>query len=139
MTDDELLEQFEAVSIPGDCFHHAEHVRVAFVYLCRYPLLEALGKFSTSLKRFAAANGKPERYHETITWGYLFLVHERIGQESWEMFARGNPDLLDWERPILKKYYREETLASASARSRFVMPDRLAESAVVNAEVLRLT
>jgi hypothetical protein len=109
MTDDELLEQFEAASLPGDCFHHADHVRVAFIYLRRYSLLEALQKFSASLRRFASANGKPQRYHETITWAYMFLVGERMGQESWEVFARNNPDLLDWERSILKKFYKEET------------------------------
>jgi hypothetical protein len=124
MTDDELLEQFETASIPGDCFHHAEHVRVAFIYLQRHALLEALEKFSTSLKRFAAANGKPDRYHETITWAFLFLVHERMRAEDWESFARRNGDLLDWRNSILKKYYREETLVSPEARRQFVMPDR---------------
>jgi hypothetical protein len=123
MTDEELLEQFESALLPGDRFHHAEHVRVAFLYLRRYPLLEALHKFSDSLRRFAVANGKPDRYHETITWAYMFVVHERMQQETWEMFSRSNADLLDWRNSILKKYYREETLASEKAKRQFVMPD----------------
>ena len=124
MNDDELLEQFEAASIPGDCFPHAEHLRAAFLYLCRYPLLEALQKFSDALRRLAGVNGKPERYHETITWAYVFLVHERMQEDNWEGFASRNPDLLDWRNSILKTYYREETLASAKARRQFVLPDR---------------
>ncbi|HEX4488421.1 MAG TPA: hypothetical protein VH088_19235 [Terriglobales bacterium] len=124
MTDEELLRQFEAASIPGDCFHHAEHVRVAFIYLQRFSLLEALEKFSNSLKRFAAANGKPGRYHETITWAFLFLVRERMQGQTWERFSSENGDLLDWRSSILKKYYRDETLASPEARRQFVMPDK---------------
>jgi hypothetical protein len=136
VTDDELLERFEAAALPGECFHHADHVRVAFIYLCRYPLLEALQKCSQALRRFAAANGKPDRYHETITWAYMFLVHERMGEEGWEEFAHENPDLL--ERATLKKYYSEGRLASAASRRAFVMPDRLEADAVVDAGVLRL-
>lgn len=126
MTDDDLLEQFEAASIPADCFHHPEHVRVAFIYLACHPLLEALQKFSASLRRFAAANGKPGRYHETITWAYVFLVNQRRDgpDQSWEAFARENQDLLDWKNSILRKYYREETLASEKAKRQFVLPDK---------------
>jgi hypothetical protein len=47
-------------------------VRLAFEYLCRYSAVEALGKFSAALQRFAAAQGKAQRYHETITWAYCF-------------------------------------------------------------------
>jgi hypothetical protein len=34
---------------------------------------------------------------------------------------------LDREKPILKRYYREETLASDLARNAFVLPDRILE------------
>jgi hypothetical protein len=127
MTDEELIEGFEDASIRTECFHHPEHVRVAFLYLCRYPLLEALQRFSTALKRLAAALGKADRYHETLTWAYMFLVHERMaapGRESWSDFAAAHPDLLRWKESVLKRYYRDETLASEKARRQFVLPDR---------------
>ena len=125
MTDEELIEQFEDASIPEDCFHHPQHVRVAFLYLCRYPIIETLERFSTALKRFAAAMGKADRYHETITWAHVFLVHERMAgsDQDWGNFASANPDLMSWEDSILKKYYREETLRSERARKGFVLPD----------------
>jgi hypothetical protein len=43
--------------------------------------------------------------------------------ESWEAFASRNPDLLDWRNSILRKYYRDATLASEDAKRQFVMPD----------------
>jgi hypothetical protein len=67
LADHELLDQFERATLPLECFHHAEHVRVAFLYLRERPVLEALQAFSTALQRFAAANGKSKLYHETIT------------------------------------------------------------------------
>lgn len=135
MTGDELIERFESGTISADEFHHADHVRLAFEYLRRCPVLEALEKFSAALKRFAEAQGKARLYHETITWAYLFLIRERMerasGSQTWEEFAAGNHDLLIWERDrtgVLGRYYTPETLASEMARTTFVLPDRDARS-----------
>ena len=127
MTGQELIAQFESGSIPATAFHHADHVRIAFAYLCRYPVLEAVEKFSTGLRRFAKAQGKENLYHETITWAYLFLINERIaraGEQSWDAFAEANPDLLAWKNGFLTRYYADETLKSDLARRVFVLPDK---------------
>jgi hypothetical protein len=129
MSDDEILIGFENCTLAGASFHHADHVRVAFLYLCRYPVLEAIERFSASLGRFAAANGKPERYNETITWALLLVIRERMVRGgvalNWVEFAAGNADLLSWENNILKQYYREETLSSNLAKSCFLFPDKI--------------
>lgn len=72
MTDDELIAGFEDCSL--EPFHHCDHVRMAFLYLSRYPALEAVQRFSSSLGRFATAKGKPGLYHETVTWAFLLFV-----------------------------------------------------------------
>jgi hypothetical protein len=128
MTHTELIAQFESGSLPATGFHHADHVRVAFAYLGQYPLLQAVEKFSSALRRFAASQGKANLYNETITWAYLFLVHERISRsaqtQTWEQFAIANPDLLTWKNSILQRYYAQETLQSDLAKRVFVFPDR---------------
>ncbi len=70
MANEEIIEEFEQGRGPCESFHHADHIRVAFAYLSQYPVLEALQKFCAALQRFAAAQGKPGLYHETITWAY---------------------------------------------------------------------
>jgi hypothetical protein len=128
MTGEELIQQFEDGTTPADSFHHTEHVRLAFEYLCRYSALEALERFADALKRFAAAQGKAERYHETITWAYLLLIRERMaragGPQTWKDFAERNPDLLIWKGGVLATLYRQETLDSDLARHTFVLPDQ---------------
>jgi hypothetical protein len=129
LNDDEFVARFEDASLSNESFHHSDHVRMAFLYLCRYPALEALQRFSASLARFAAAKGKPGLYNETVTWAFLFLIRERMarsgGNPTWEEFATENADLLSWENNILRRYYREATLKSDLARSTFVMPDKI--------------
>ena len=122
-----LVEQLEACTLPPDHFHHADHVHAAWIYLKQYPPLEAIARFSSALRAYATSLGKPDRYHETITWAYLLLVHERMQRSEnaadWAQFAAANADLLDWKNPIIRRYYRPETLDSGLSRRVFLMPD----------------
>lgn len=126
MDDNEFLKAFEACSLSGDEFHHSDHLRVAWLYLCSLPLLVAIERFRECLQRFARHHGAPGLYHETITWAYLLLIHERMnGEASFEIFRAANPDLFSWKPSILDRYYRAETLASERARRTFLLPDRM--------------
>lgn len=129
MNDRDFLAVFEAGTLPAESFHHRDHVRAAWLLLREESPAAALGRFTTALKRFAAARGKTRLYHETITWAYVLLINERVqrGGRSldWENFASANPDLLTWRPSVLDRYYTPETLESDLARRAFVLPDRV--------------
>ncbi|HVE66052.1 MAG TPA: hypothetical protein VNC59_05685 [Thermoanaerobaculia bacterium] len=126
--DRDFLIAFENGTLPAERFHHADHVRAAWLILREEAPAAALGRFSTALKRFAAAKDKTGLYHETITWAYLLLVNERMEHTgralAWEQFAATNPDLMTWTPSVLDRYYTPETLGSDLARRTFVLPDR---------------
>lgn len=120
----ELLAGFVAGTLPA--FHHRDHVRVAWLYLRRHGLLGALARFPPDLRRFAAAKGRPEIYHETVTCAFLVLIHERIepGSDDFDDFVRSHPELLRWRPSVVDGYYSPALLASEPARRCFVLPDR---------------
>jgi hypothetical protein len=122
-------EDSKAAASRTNPFHHTDHVRMAFLYVRRYPALEAIQRFSSALARFAAANGKPQLYNETVTWAFLLLIRERIVRagraQTWNEFAAAHADLLSWKDNILKNYYRDETLSSDLAKATFLFPDKL--------------
>ena len=125
---DELIRRFEACEIPGDRFRHADHVRLAWEYQRRFPAAEALARIAGGLRRFAAAHGSPDRYHETITWAYLALIREamqgRADADS-EAFLAAHPDLLDHRGGALARRYDVAALtADPAARRVFVLPTR---------------
>lgn len=130
MTDDEFAAAFEGLTLPPAEFRHAGHVRLAWIYLRRMPLPEAMRRYADGLRGFASHLGKPGLYHETITYAFLMLIGERIADapaaEEWTDFKAGNPDLFGGVRSALGPWYSEERLASERARSGFVMPDRIA-------------
>ncbi len=125
MTEGELLAALEDGTLPPAAFRHRDHVRVAWHLLRALPPLAAMARFETTLRSYAAAIGKPDLYHATITWAYLLAINERLERgdraASWASFEAANPDL--FAREFLAGRYRAETLASPLARRVFVFPD----------------
>lgn len=122
MHDHEFVEAFESCTLPPDQFPHRAHVRLAWLYLKDGSLLDALTRFVDGLKRYAGSLGASGKYHETVTWAYMFLIHERMAaadHPTFDAFAEANADLFNG---ILTKYYTKEALASELARRTFVMP-----------------
>ena len=143
MTDQELLTRFEALDLPPAAFGHREHVRLAYAMLADLgDFGEAAVRYRRALRAFAAHVGAPGKYHETLTWAYLALVHERmfelyrergldpaersarLGVSSDELLARF-PDLADHKSGALARYYDVRAIAaSPTARAVFVLPER---------------
>jgi hypothetical protein len=128
MNDLDFVAAVEGCTLANSEFHHADHVRLAWIYLRDEPLIDALDRFTTTLRRFASHYGAATKYHETITWAYMLLIHERMKREppssSWEDFRAANADLFAWRPSILERYYWPARLQSEIARRVFVMPDR---------------
>lgn len=123
MHDRDFVQAFETCTLPSEQFPHRAHVRLAWLYLRDYSLLDALTRFVEGLKRYAASLGAGSKYHETVTWAYMFLIHDRMARapfETFEDFAAANPDLFNG---VLEKYYSKETLSSDLARRTFLMPE----------------
>lgn len=123
------VEAFERGEINPDGFDHEAHVFLAWLYLGRFPLPEALGKFDAALRRLTVKLGIPGKYHATITWFFLLLIAERCNADpdaDWIRFRSRNADLIE-NGSLLEAYYNRRTLASDRARQSFVLPDRLAQ------------
>jgi hypothetical protein len=143
MTDDELVTRFEALDLPPAAFGHREHVRLAYAMLADLgDFGEAAVRYRRALRAFAAHVGAAGKYHETLTWAYLALVHERmfelyreravdpsrrdarISLDSNDLLARF-PDLADHRSGALARYYDVRAIAaSPTARAVFVLPER---------------
>jgi hypothetical protein len=80
MTDREFARAFERGEVPNADFHHADHLRLAWVYLEESPSLDvATGRMAAALRRFAAGAGKPEKYSDAITG---FFMRELAGARA---------------------------------------------------------
>ena len=76
MTDEEFLEAFEDCTLEE--FHHADHIRMAWLYLRQFGYEIGSAKVKEGIKRFAAAKNATTLYHETITEFWIRLVQHVI-------------------------------------------------------------
>ena len=125
MTDEEFARAFERGEVPPSAFGHAQHLRLAWVYLAEEPTFDgALVRIRDGIQRFAAAAGASHKYHETITviWMQL-LARAGAGLEPCEFddLLRQRPELADKNLPL--KYYSRERLFSDAAKAAWVPPD----------------
>ena len=123
MTDVELARALERGEIKD--FPHASHLHVAWVYLDECSSVQhAANKMRHTLRRSAAAAGKPEKYHETITLFWMHLLSHVYAAgcgELLEDIVRANPQLLEKNFPLT--YYSPERLFGDEARISWVEPD----------------
>ena len=74
MTDADFLAALERCTLPESEFTHAAHVRAAYLYLCDGSFGQAIDRMAATIRRYATSLGKPDRYHDTITVGFLALI-----------------------------------------------------------------
>ena len=123
MTDEEFLTELETCRLPAAEFPHAGHLRAAYLYLRADAFPQAAARMCTSIRNYARALGKPEKYHETVTIAFMALVqkHLRLRGDGggWQGFLAQNPELL--RKDALLAYYPQAVLESAEARATFVL------------------
>jgi hypothetical protein len=99
MTDAELTRALERGALPTSGFHHADHLRVAWVYLQESPTVDAaLARMAATLRRFAASVGKPQKYSDAITAFWIYqMAAARAARPGADCAAllRAFPRLLD--------------------------------------------
>jgi hypothetical protein len=97
--DVELTRALERCEIPDAGFPHASHLRVAWVYLAESASLdEAMARMAATLRRFAAAAGKAEKYSEPTTAFWMLqvaAVRALMPDAGIDAVLRAYPRLLD--------------------------------------------
>jgi hypothetical protein len=121
LSDEEFLEAFHSCRLLNSEFHHADHLRLAWLHLHSEPVETALVKIREGIQNFAAHHGAPQLYHETITtaWVRLLATHH---EASFNEFLRENEARLSIG--LLHRFWTPQVLAGPEARARWVPPDR---------------
>jgi hypothetical protein len=122
MNDEEFLTAFEDCTLEE--FHHSDHIRMAWLYLRNFGYTEGSAKIKEGIKRFAAAKGATNLYHETITEFWIRLVQHVIENhpaETFEEFFASFPPLQDSQS--IYRHYTKEFLMSDGPRAEWYNPD----------------
>jgi hypothetical protein len=129
MTDAAFARAFERGEVAPADFDHTAHMRVAWVYLRESPSRDdALARMRAAIRRFAAAAGQSDKYHETITVAWMILLSDarvRVcaggGDCELDDVLRRYPALAGKDALLL--YYSRDRLFGDRARHEWIEPD----------------
>jgi len=129
MSDEEFLAAFESCAHPLDQWHHREHIKIAYLYLLRHPLEEAISKVRAGIKAYNNSKNLPDElstgYHETMTQAWVRIIHATLCEygptENADAFYGRQPQLS--QKKNLRLFYSRERFASWEAKRGFVEPD----------------
>jgi len=124
-TDQEFRESLERCAIPNHAFRHRDHLRLAWIYLREADLDTAATRLSESIRRYARHHGSIQKYHETLTQAWAWIVALAIAEApfagTFDALLAAHPRLLDKDLPL--KHFSPGLLWSHDARERWVEPD----------------
>jgi hypothetical protein len=125
ISDDAFLQGFEACQLNPAKFHHADHIRLAWLCVQRYGASGSEVKLLDGIRKFAARAGAPRKFHYTITIAWTRLVaaaqNSSPAANNFSEWVELHPELL--KRNLLAKYYSPARLQTEEARSGWVEPD----------------
>lgn len=144
LSDDEFLEQFEACTYPYAHWTHRAHLRVAYCYVTRFGLADAIPKVAAGIRAYNQSQGIVDTptsgYHETMTIAWLHLVAAMLAEYGpTGAISAGSPPLLGPDAPpsqefleaqpqlrekkLLRLFYSRDRFCSPEAKYDFVLPD----------------
>jgi hypothetical protein len=126
LSDVELREQFESLQLSPAAFHHADHVRLAWIYVRELGPAAAEQCLLEGIRKLAIHAGAPMKFLYTATVAWARLVAAALQKDSAdvpfaEWIAR-HPELLN--KDLLDEFYSAGTLKADPARSYWFEPDR---------------
>jgi hypothetical protein len=126
MSDIELTRALERCELPNAGFHHADHLRVALVYLNESPTIgDAIDRMAATLRRFAASVGQPQKYSQATTefWMHqVAAVRAVMPDASADALFAAFPRLLD--KRLILAYTSDDATATGTAHSPRDTPNR---------------
>ena len=125
MSDDAVLQAFEACQLDPAKFHHADHIRLAWLCVQRHGEGAANAKLLDGIHKFARRAGAPQKFNHTATIAWTTLVAAACRKAnscySFDEWIKVHPELLN--KHLLNEHYSAGRLESSEARRGWLDPD----------------
>jgi uncharacterized protein (DUF2236 family) len=125
LNDEEFVRAFENCELAGASFHHADHVRLTWIYVRQFGEVVATKRVLAGILRFATHSGSEKKFHytQTCAWVRLIAAAQRSSPRlsTFEEFVAAYPDLL--KADTLSRHYTKTVLETSAARVGWVEPD----------------
>jgi hypothetical protein len=126
LKDGEFLAAFENCTFDPSNFHHADHVRLAWIYVHRVGAIAAEQRLVDGIRKLATHAGAPNKFLHTATIAWARLVALAVEKDPSKLpfsaWITKHPELLN--KDLLDQFYSSGILKTEPARAQWVEPDR---------------
>lgn len=121
LDDEAFLSALRTGRLESSKFHHADHLRLAWLAVHKLTLTEAEEFVCSAIKGFAERHGASHKYNQTVTVGWVRLIATHR-ESTFEEFLTRNEHQLN--QKLLLRFWTASLLGSDLAKSQWIEPDR---------------
>lgn len=128
LSDSEFEKKFSSCQFDPVHFTHEAHLRLAYIHIDKYGLLQAERNIQSQLKKFVAFAGAKHKYNTTLTVAAIKAVHHFMCQsdtDSFTDFITKFPRLKNNFRELIAFHYSLDIYNSEKAKKEYLNPDFL--------------
>ena len=127
-TDSQFEKQFNNCTLPAQFFTHEAHLRLAWIYIDKYGLEQAIQLIDHQLLNFVDALGSRDKYNKTVTIAAVKVVnHFKLLSKArnFSDFIAENTQLGNNFKALIAQHYRTDIFNSTLAKIEYLPPDLL--------------
>ena len=128
LEDQEFEHAFKTGELPPSFFSHEAHLRLAWIYLGKYGMDNAIVMICKQIEFFDNLHGDGEKFHVTLTMAAIKVVHHfmlKSNAADFPSFMIEFPVLNSDFNSLLLQHYDQGMLFSPEAKTEFIAPDLL--------------
>jgi hypothetical protein len=123
MEDIKFLNLFETQKLNWKDWNHCAHIRMAYLMICKYGLIECDGFIISGIKSYNRCHQDKitHGFNSTITWFWIEKIKEKYKKERYKSsidFIESNKDLLNFAQ--IFDYYSKAELFSDNAKNSII-------------------
>ena len=128
LTDLEFSNAFKNATLDPKLFNHEAHLRLAWIYIDRDGIEEAITQVCSQITNYATSLGAANKYNETVTIAAVRAVYHfylKSKSDNFRDFIEEFPRLKNNFKDLLAQHYGIDIFNSEVAKCSFLEPDLL--------------
>ena len=126
LTDAEFERLFAKCALYPADFSHEAHLRLAWIHITRYGILQAIENIEFQLQNFVEHAGAKDKYNKTLTVAAIRAVYHFVLKSQSDNFAdfiAEFPRMKNNFRELMEVHYGIDIFTSEKAKTEFIEPD----------------
>ncbi|WP_242087297.1 hypothetical protein [Aestuariivivens sediminis] len=126
LTDQEFEKYFALCKLDPSLFNHEAHLRLAWIHISKYGLIQAEQNIMNQLKAFVGSLNEKDKFNTTLTIAAIKMVYHfmcKSNSDNFKNFVMEFPRLNSNFKELVASHYGFDIFNSQIAKEHYLTPD----------------